>query len=250
MNTTRRDFLLCSTALLGTLPLSALAATPAAPGAPRLHAVCVGAHPDDPESGCGGTLLRFRAAGHRVTVVYLTRGEAGIVGRSHEEAARIRTGEATAACARLGAEPVFFGQIDGAAVYDRDAIAAMTRRLDELAPDLVFGHWPLDAHPDHQVASLLCQQAWLRARKPFSLFFYEVCAGSQTTGFHPTDHVDISDVRAAKRALVDCHASQDPADIYAGGGHALMEEFRGVEIQVRAAEAFVRMTGRHERPLI
>ena len=51
-----------------------------APQNRRLKIVCVGGHPDDPESGCGGTLCRYAALGHAVTVIYLTRGEAGISG--------------------------------------------------------------------------------------------------------------------------------------------------------------------------
>ena len=60
-----------------------------------LNIVCVGAHPDDPESGCGGTLAKFVAAGHAVTIIYLTRGEAGITGKSNDEAAAIRSIAAT-----------------------------------------------------------------------------------------------------------------------------------------------------------
>src|SRR5437016_407107 len=104
-NTSRRSF--CGQATLG-LPSLALA-EPAGQPAPmpeasrRVKVVCVGAHPDDPESGCGGTLARYVDAGHRVTVVYLTRGEGGVRGKSQAEAARIRTAEAEAACKILGA---------------------------------------------------------------------------------------------------------------------------------------------------
>src|ERR1044072_5561402 len=80
-----------------------------------VRVVCVGAHPDDPESGCGGTLARYAALGHAVTVVYLTRGERGIAGKSLDEAARIRSAECAPACKVMGAKPVFFGQIDGEA---------------------------------------------------------------------------------------------------------------------------------------
>src|ERR1700690_566771 len=86
-----------------------------------LSVVCVGGHPDDPESGCGGTLARYAELGHHVTIVYLTRGEAGIPRKSHEEAAAIRSAECAAACRILGAEPVFAGQIDGATVVDTKA---------------------------------------------------------------------------------------------------------------------------------
>ena len=242
----RRDFIRTSVALLGGLPLAALAGPAGSNQSGGLHVVCVGAHPDDPESGCGGTLLKLMAAGHKVTVVYLTRGEAGITGKSHAEAAAIRTAEAKAACVILGAAPVFFGQIDGATVFDHSAVEAMDRLCHELAPDLVLAHWPIDTHIDHQVASLLCQQAWLRAGKKFVLYFYEVCTGIQSMGFKPTDHVDITAVQAEKRKTVLCHQSQDPAAIYTTGNHDAMEQFRGNEISVRAAEAFVRMTGRND----
>ena len=81
-------------ASLLAIPALALDSDAQAPRRSALHIVCLGAHPDDPESGCGGTLARYSAAGHRVTIIYLTRGERGIAGRALDEAARIRTAEA------------------------------------------------------------------------------------------------------------------------------------------------------------
>lgn len=105
----RRNFAkntLAATAAIG-LP-SALAASNN-PTAKKLKLVCVGGHPDDPESGCGGTLAKFRAEGHDVTVIYLTTGEAGISGVTHKSAADIRRKEAMAACAVLDAKSIFAG---------------------------------------------------------------------------------------------------------------------------------------------
>src|ERR1044072_2775660 len=142
------------------LPLPALAAGQAA--ADRgLQIVCVGGHPDDPESGCGGTLARYAAAGPRVTILYLTRGEAGIQGKTHDEAAAIRSAECEAACRILGAKPVFAGQIDGATVVDAKAADSLGRLLAAERPDVVFTQWPIDTHADHQAASLLTFRAWL-----------------------------------------------------------------------------------------
>src|SRR5690349_23723536 len=109
MHPTRRRFL---------SSMIAAAAVCRAQTRPRMKVVCVGGHPDDPESGCGGTLARYAALGHAVTIVYLTRGEAGIPGKSHDEAAAIRSAECAAACRIVGAKPVFAGQVDGAAVVD------------------------------------------------------------------------------------------------------------------------------------
>jgi LmbE family N-acetylglucosaminyl deacetylase len=197
----------------------------------------VGAHPDDPESGCGGTLARYAAAGHRVTVVYLTRGEAGIAGQSHAAAARVRTGEAEAACRILGARPVFAGQIDGATEVNRERSLSFSRLLAAEGPDVAFAHWPLDTHPDHQAAALLTLRAYLAAGRRFALYFFEVNSGSQTLGFAPAAYVDISAVRETKRRALFAHRSQNGENIYRAH-HEVMERFRGRELGVAAAEAF------------
>ena len=79
----------------------------------KMKIVVVGAHPDDPETACGGLMALYSAAGHDVVSAYLTRGEAGCKGKTHEEAARIRTAEALEACKILNVRPEFIGQIDG-----------------------------------------------------------------------------------------------------------------------------------------
>src|SRR5213075_716322 len=129
----RRGFVKQS-ALVAAATLSLPAAGDAAHNA-SLKIVCIGAHPDDPESGCGGTLARYAALGHAVTIVYLTRGERGIQGKSLDDAARVRTAESEAACRILGATPVFFGQIDGATEVTRAHVDAMQRLLAAQTPD-------------------------------------------------------------------------------------------------------------------
>lgn len=69
----------------------------------RRKIACAGGHPDDPESGCGGTLARLQAEGHEVTVIYLITAEAGIEGKDHEQAARIRKQKSVNACKILNA---------------------------------------------------------------------------------------------------------------------------------------------------
>src|SRR5713101_2181708 len=93
---TRRSFLQESITLGAPVVLAANALPLAVGGVQTaalrgLKVICVGAHPDDPESGCGGTLLRYAEAGHSVAIVYLTRGERGIRDKSLAEAARIRS---------------------------------------------------------------------------------------------------------------------------------------------------------------
>ena len=239
----RRQFVKNATAGLGLFSLSSFANTQNEKQDSKKKIVCVGGHPDDPESGCGGTLAKFANAGYDVTIIYLTTGEAGIEGKTHDEAAAIRKQEAINACKILNAKPVFAGQIDGDTIMNNEWVNKMQQLITGEKPDTVFTHWPIDSHKDHQVASLLTIQTWMRAQQKFPLYFFEVCAGEQTMTFHPTDYIDITETQEQKRKAVYCHVSQDPDSIYACG-HASMEDFRGRELGVKAGEGFVRMSGR------
>lgn len=240
---TRRQFMKNTAGGLGLVSLPSLLLSQKNTTTQNKKIVCIGGHPDDPESGCGGTLAKLRKAGHEVTIIYLTTGEAGIPGKSHDESAAIRKQEAISACKVLDAKPVFAGQIDGDSVCNNEWVIRMQKLIVNESPDIVFTHWPLDTHKDHQVASLLTIQSWVREPQKFSLYFFEVCTGEQTFIFHPTDYVDISDTQEQKKKAVFCHTSQEPDSIYSCG-HAAMEEFRGRELGVKAGEGFIRMSGR------
>lgn len=246
-NNSRRNFIkntLSGTAGVGLLSLSSvLQAQPVEKPAGKKKIVVVGGHPDDPESGCGGTIAKLAALGHEVTLMYLTTGEEGIEGKTWEEAAAIRKHEAVDACKILKATPLFVGQIDGESVLGNPQMADFQKLLYAENPDIVFTHWPVDSHKDHQLASVLTIQSWLRTKAPFTLYFYEVCIGEQSFLFHPTDYVDITETQEQKRKALYCHVSQDPPGIYSCG-HAAMEEFRGRELGVHAAEGFIKMTSR------
>ena len=245
MPLSRRSFTKNVIAATTVFSLPSFASSPVTAKNKKLKVVCVGGHPDDPESGCGGTLAKLTGNDHAVTIIYLTRGEAGIPGVSHEEAGRVRTKEAEAACQLLKCKPVFAGQTDGDTVVNNEWVKKMQGLIEAEKPDIVFTHWPIDSHKDHQAASLLTIQSWVRMGKSFALYFFEVCTGSQTMGFKPTDYVDIRATKEQKRKAVYCHGSQNPDEIYATGecNHALMEKFRGIEMNVIAAEAFVKMNG-------
>src|SRR5262249_45483137 len=70
----------------------------------KLRVAVVGAHPDDPESGCGGMIALLAKQGHEVVVGYLTcfRGNRKV---GQEPEALVRKREATAACQILGTKP-------------------------------------------------------------------------------------------------------------------------------------------------
>lgn len=206
-------------------------------------AVC-GAHPDDPETGCGGTMALYSESGHEVVAVYLTRGERGIAGKSYSEAADIRTKEALEACKILGARAVFVGQINGKCELNADRYDDFRRIIEDENPDIVFTHWPVDSHPDHRICSNLAYDAWMKSGKAFALYYYEVMAGSQTQNFHPTDYVDITGALEKKHRASFVHISQGIESVYART-HGRMEIFRGMEYGCKFAEAYVKHIQSH-----
>ena len=205
----------------------------------KLKIVVAGAHPDDPESGCGGTIALYSNLGHEVAVLYLTRGEAGIPGKSAQEAAAIRTAECQKACSFLKTRPIFAGQIDGNTEVNRSRYEDFRKLLQGERPEIVFTHWPIDTHRDHRVISLLVYDAWIESEKKFDLYYFEVDQGEQTQHFHPNHYVDITQAESRKRAACLAHASQQPETSFYPL-HERMHRFRGMECGRELAEGFVR----------
>ena len=240
---TRRGFLkdtsVLAAPLLATVDAPPLVAA-ANEGGRQLKVICIGGHPDDPESGCGGTLARYVESGHSVTIVYLTRGERGIRDKGLDESAKIRTAECEKACQIMGARPRFFGQIDGATEITRGHVDTMTKILGEEKPDVIFTHWPVDTHMDHQVASILSIRSWMASGERPLLYFFEVDTGSQSQGFLPNTYVDVTSVLAKKKEALFAHVSQDGPGIWREH-HEIIAQWRGREAGVAAAEAFVHL---------
>lgn len=203
-------------------------------------ALIIGAHPDDPETGCGGTMILLKQAGYQVVSVYMTKGERGIPGKSLDESAQIRVKEGTEASEILGAKPIFMTQIDGDTEINKARYVEMRELIAKENPDIVFTHWPIDGHPDHRVCSLLVYDAWRRLGYNFDLYYFEVMSGTQTQLFSPTDYVDITSVVEQKRKACFCHKSQNIEPLY-DEWHTPMEHFRGLEFRCKHAEAFIHL---------
>jgi LmbE family N-acetylglucosaminyl deacetylase len=167
-----------------------------------------------------------------------SRGEAGIRGKSHEQAAAVRTAEAQTACKILKATPLFAEQMDGATEITAARYADFAKLVAMVSPEVVFTQWPVDGHRDHRACALLTLDAWQTSGKKFSLYYYEVDLGSDTLCFRPTHYVDVTATEGLKREACMAHQSQNPAGFYLKD-HVPMLQFRGMERGCRYAEAFV-----------
>jgi LmbE family N-acetylglucosaminyl deacetylase len=144
---------------------------------PRV-ALAIGAHPDDVEFGCGGTLAKWAAAGCVVHHLVCTDGAKGTWNPDADTAALAltRQHEQRAAARELGAngEVVFLGWPDGELDSGLRQRWQVTYWIRKLRPDVVLGHDPWKRyrlHPDHRHAGLLACDAVVAARDPH--FFKE-----------------------------------------------------------------------------
>ena len=232
--------------ILNASPLSESLSSPSSKKGKKRKALIIGAHPDDPETIAGGTMILLIKAGWDVVCVYLTRGEAGIKGMSGDKAAAIREKECKAACKVTGARYRFMSQVDGATVVNKEKYAEMLKLIEEEKPELVITHWPIDTHRDHRNCSILVYDAWRYSGYSFNLFYAEAMSGNQSMNFVPTDYVDITSVVEKKHEACYCHESQGMPDLL-GNWHIPMEKFRGMEYWCDYAEAFVHLRG-HSAP--
>jgi bacillithiol biosynthesis deacetylase BshB1 len=120
-----------------------------------LDVLVIGAHPDDAELGCGGTILRLTDAGKRVGVLDLTAGEKGSRGTAKTRAAEAKR---ASKLARLAVrETLDFKDTELEPTMElRKAIVAAIRRH---RPSVVLAPLPGDLHPDHSAAGRAAVEA-------------------------------------------------------------------------------------------
>jgi len=220
--------------ILGLSSIPGIAAGSGGDAVHKLKVVVFGGHPDDPESGAGGLIAPLTQQGHQVILAYGTvfRGNRRFFGRGEAD---VRRAEASAACKVLSAEPKFFPFAHEKLVADLATSQAVAAWLDEVRPDIVVTHWPLDTHPNHHSVSSLVWQSYKR-KGGWNLYFLEVMTDQQTIAFKPELYLDIKRVRDIKRRALEEHKSQEPAEIWTT--HERMHRHRGAECGVEFAEAY------------
>jgi LmbE family N-acetylglucosaminyl deacetylase len=184
------------------------------------RALAVGAHPDDIEFGCGGTLAKWAAAGCSIHHLVCTDGSKGSWDPAEDQAALVvtRQHEQRAASRALGGagDVVFLGWPDGeleSGLRQRSQVAYWIRTLQ---PDVVLGHDPwrrYRLHPDHRHAGFIVVDAVVAARDPHFFPEHGVPAHRPSTLLlweaDEPDHVeDITDHVEAKLAALLAHRSQ------------------------------------------
>ena len=182
-----------------------------------MRILAVGAHPDDLEILCAGTLARYVQEGDEVVMCVATDGTAGHMVIKPPELARIREREARAAADLIEAEFIWLGFPDELIFNDRETRLTFVDAIRQAKPDVIITHAPDDYHPDHRMVSSLVFDTSFIASLPNiktnqpahsivpPLYYMDTLAGK---GFHPTEYVDIGSTIDIKRQMLACHQSQ------------------------------------------
>lgn len=114
-----------------------------------LSVLCLGAHSDDIEIGCGGTLLHLRNAVLHLKFHWVVLSASGTRGEEARKAAHLFTGD----CEKQVALKDYR---DGYLPYSGGEVKDFFEELKtQVNPDLIFTHWRGDAHQDHRLLSEL-----------------------------------------------------------------------------------------------
>lgn len=199
----------------------------------------VGAHLDDIELACGGTLAKAIAAGHSVKTLIMSRSGYtnydGRVMRKNDDAVI----EGTRALHVLGITDIEILDFPTKDIpYESTVIEAIDCRMAKYDPDVIFCHHPFDTHQAHVGVSHATISA---ARRKNTVFMFEPIApsGRSYVSFKPQMYVDISEVMDKKIASLKLHATEYKKfgkDWITGV--TCRAGFRGYEIGTQYAEAF------------
>jgi len=196
----------------------------------KLNILAVGAHPDDIEFGCGGTLVKYTEKEHRLSLLIMTEG--GLGGQAH-----VRISEQLDSNGILGVEKIFWGGYqDGQLLVDQGVISKIENVISAVKPNFIFCHYPDDTHQDHRHLS----QAVISATRYIrNVLFYE---GPTTQNFSPQIYVDIFDTIDRKLEALKAHCSQvsktNIEDLTIIELARSTANFRGTQGRVKYAEAF------------
>ncbi len=180
----------------------------------EVDVLALGAHPDDVELTCAGTLIKLVKQGYKVAIVDLTEGELGTRGTS-----KIRAKEANAAAKIIGAKRETLGMPDGNIEVNQENIKKVIQVYRRYRPKVILiPHWQ-ERHPDHVHAHHLCREAWFYSGlrkisttykgkkqepwRPNNYFHF-----MQWFEFTPSFIVDISDVHAKRMEAIKAYSSQ------------------------------------------
>jgi LmbE family N-acetylglucosaminyl deacetylase len=188
--------------------------------------LAVGAHPDDVEFMCAGTLKLLKDGGYDIAIGVIANGDCGSSSESQDGITRIRRREAIEAAKMLEAVLIPLGELDLRIEFDDRTRMKVTELVRQVDPLVVFTHAHEDYMADHEAASRLVRAACFNASVPNYLtnsalpchrtaripylYYWSPIEGKNIYGdfVEQRIHVDVGGVIDFKSRMLACHRSQ------------------------------------------
>jgi len=195
-----------------------------------MNILAIGAHPDDIEYGCGGTLVKYAMKNHNIFLLIMTDGsESGDVEtrrKEQEEAAKFLTAK----------KVIWGGYKDTKLILRKEMISLVEDTISEIKPDEIYVNYYDDTHQDHRILTECVISASRYSKK---VLFYE---DFTSRNYQPDIFVDIAEVLDEKIELLKKHSSQvnktNPTNWDLVESVKALANFRGFQGKVKYAEGF------------
>lgn len=194
--------------------------------------LAIGSHPDDIEIGCGGALLRHKAAGHDVKMLVLTGGGKG-GDLADDELVSVRLQEAKDAASLMDVELECWDYQDTAIPETYEVILRIEKLVNAFKPDRVYIPYGQDTHQDHRVTSSVAKAA---CRNVKQILEYE--EPSSYNSFNASYWIDITPHIEKKLDAIRLHVSQGHKEILKAKSIEGLNLYRGYQSHVEYAEGF------------
>ena len=207
------------------------------------HIMAIGAHPDDIEFGCGGTLLKHKKRGDKVIYVCMTDTQSvdkttGKVIRSHEQLKK----ETQCAADELGVDEVhYLPFIDLNVPFNLESVSELEKLIKKYEIDTIYTHWAGDSNQDH-IATFRTTMA--AARYIPNVYCYEQIPipRQSENPMNINYFVDIDTTFEQKIKAAECHQSQytkySKAGFDVSKNLKTMALYRGIQANCTYAEGF------------
>tara|TARA_Y100001963_G_C6791507_1_gene455704 strand:+ start:2177 stop:2827 length:651 start_codon:yes stop_codon:yes gene_type:complete len=206
------------------------------------NVLAIGAHPDDIEFGCFGTLKKHKDQGDNVNLLVMTQSDVkdahtGKLTRNSD----ISKDEAITAAKLLNAELILGPFQDTKVPFDSESIKFIENIIKEKKINWIYTHWAGDTHQDH-INTLKTTMAAARLVK--NVLCYEQVPLPRITTTYPVAnyYVDITDTMDFK--LIGCNQHRSQIDKFKEQGFDMLDnvktlaKFRGNQCGLKYAEAF------------
>lgn len=220
-----------------------------------MRVMAFGAHPDDIEFQCAGTLAKYSSEGHEVAIVISTNGEVGSMTLEKNEIAAVREQEARESASKISAEFFWMGYPDEFLFNTPDVRLHFIDVIRQFRPDIILcPDKDADYHPDHTTTGQIVWDIHVMVTVPNidtknepckvipDIFFMDTIAG---VNFIPEFYVDITDFWDIKASMIACHKSQEGWMVEQYGVSCvefgqIQTRFRGFQGGSKYAECFRR----------